>query len=112
MLRHNPALQVHDHPEASLLCNYDPARALCHPDRDTAPATPSLSRCQPHCQNVARVDSHASDLARLASEIQIEIEQGVHPAPIAHRLAQRAAALRVVVADHQQHAHRTRPDGN
>ncbi len=29
----DPALQVHDNPQAFLACNYDPARALCHPGR-------------------------------------------------------------------------------
>jgi hypothetical protein len=30
----DPALQVHDNPGAFLACNYDPAKALCHPDRE------------------------------------------------------------------------------
>jgi hypothetical protein len=32
-LRIDPKLQVHDNPQAFLSCVYDPARALCHPDR-------------------------------------------------------------------------------
>ena len=29
----DPALQVYDNPQAFLACNYDPAKALCHPGR-------------------------------------------------------------------------------
>lgn len=32
----DPALQVHDNPRAFLACNYDPAKALCHPGRSAA----------------------------------------------------------------------------
>jgi hypothetical protein len=47
----DPALQVHDNPHAFLACNYDPARALCHPGRAAGPASghPSLDRCNPAC---------------------------------------------------------------
>ena len=41
----DPALQVHDSPGAFLACNYDPAKALCHPDR--RPAAPPATRPGP-----------------------------------------------------------------
>ena len=45
----DPALQVHDNPRAFLACNYDPAKALCHPALAAGPAGghPTLDRCNP-----------------------------------------------------------------
>jgi hypothetical protein len=56
-LLNDPALQVHDNPRAFLACNYDPAKALCHPGRAAgkAAAHPHLDRCNPACANIARI---------------------------------------------------------
>jgi len=53
----DPALQIHDNPRAFLACNYDPAKALCHPGRAAAKAAahPDLDRCNPACANIARI---------------------------------------------------------
>ena len=53
----DPGLQVHDNPRAFLACNYDPAKALCHPGRaaDKTAGHPDLDRCNPACANIARI---------------------------------------------------------
>jgi hypothetical protein len=61
----DPGLQVHDNPRAFLACNYDPAKALCHPGRAAGKAAghPDLDRCNPACSNIARTDEHITALA-------------------------------------------------
>src|ERR1700729_744573 len=50
----DPAMQVHDNPRAFLACNYDPAKALCHPSRESrrppgpGPVQPGLRQHRPH----------------------------------------------------------------
>ena len=58
----DPALQVHDSPGAFLACNYDPAKALCHPDREAGSTAghPALDRCDPACEPPP---SHATSAA-------------------------------------------------
>jgi len=60
-LKLNPRLQIHEDPRALLTCNYDPFKALCHPDRATAdygvPTTPGHDRCEPGCANISRTDT-------------------------------------------------------
>jgi hypothetical protein len=53
----DPALRVHDNPRAFLACNYDPAKALCHPGRSAGKNAghPDLDRCNPACANIARI---------------------------------------------------------
>ncbi|MGH3159240.1 MAG: hypothetical protein ACRDNF_22065 [Streptosporangiaceae bacterium] len=62
----DPALQVHDNPQAFLACNYDPAKALCHPGRASGPASghPSLDRCNSACANIARTGTHITGTAQ------------------------------------------------
>jgi hypothetical protein len=59
----DPALNVFHNSEAFLFCNYDRAKALCHPSRG-GQTRPSLDRCRNTCANIARTDEHA--VTRLA----------------------------------------------
>jgi hypothetical protein len=98
----DPALQVHDNPQAFLACNYDPAKALCHPDRAAGAATghPSLDRCNPACANIARTDTHITALTAETTRLQIEITSPLTPGPIRERLTQRAASLEQIAQRH------------
>jgi hypothetical protein len=101
-----PRFQVYDHPDAFLTCNYDPAKALCDPQRATRrPASersPSLDRCRSECANIARTDRHIdalrAEIARLASETASPLT----PQPLRDRLAQHAATLRDILKRHQR----------
>jgi hypothetical protein len=98
----DPALQVHDNPRAFLACNYDPAKALCHPGRTAGPAAghPSLDRCNPACANVARTDTHITDLHAEIARLHAEIASPLTPGPLRDRLTQRADALQQVADRH------------
>jgi integrase len=98
----DPALQVHDNPRAFLACNYDPAKALCHPGRAAGPASshPSLDRCSPACANIARTDTHITSLHAETARLRAEIASPLTPAPLRERLTQRADALRQIADRH------------
>jgi hypothetical protein len=100
----DPALQVHDNPRAFLACNYDPARALCHPGRPAGPAAshPSLDRCSPACANIARTDTHITDLHAETARLRAEIASTLTPAPLRERLTQRASALQQIADRHSR----------
>jgi hypothetical protein len=98
----DPALQVHDSPGAFLACNYNPAKALCHPGRETASAAghPALDRCDPACANIARTDEHITALTAEIARLRAESASPVLPGPIRQRLAGRAAALEKIAERH------------
>ncbi|MEU6183703.1 hypothetical protein [Streptomyces coeruleorubidus] len=58
----DPTLNVFENKEAFLFCNYDRAKALCHPGRNAKSEAPSLDRCKANCANIARTDTHAHQL--------------------------------------------------
>lgn len=98
----DPALQVHDNPQAFLACNYDPAKALCHPGR-TAGKTishPDLGRCNPACANIARTDEHITALTAETGRLRAESASPLLPGPIRQRLADRAAVLEKIAERH------------
>lgn len=97
-LLNDPALQVYDNPRAFLTCNYDPAKALCHPSR--AGGSPSLDRCNPACANIARTDTHITALTAETTRLHAEIASPLTPEPIRQRLTQRAASLQQIADRH------------
>ena len=98
----DPALQVHDSPGAFLACNYDPAKALCHPDREAGSTAghPALDRCDPACANIARTDEHITALTAEIARLRAESASPLLPGPIRQRLAGRAAALEKIAERH------------
>jgi hypothetical protein len=98
----DPALQVHDSPGAFLACNYDPAKALCRPDReaDSTAGHPALDRCDPACANIARTDEHITALTTEIARLRTESASPLLPGPIRQRLASRAAALDKIAERH------------
>jgi len=98
----DPALQVHDSPGAFLACNYDPAKALCHPDREAGSTAghPALDRCDPACANIARTDEHITALTAEIARLRAESASPLLPGPIRQRLAGRAAALDKIAERH------------
>lgn len=95
-LMQDPQLQIYDNPAAFLTCNYDPLKALCHPERSKAPqqaTPPALDRCNPHCANITRTDTHMTALQNEINSLQQEIANTLIPTPLRERLKQRAAAL-------------------
>jgi integrase len=98
----DPALQVHDSPEAFLACNYDPAKALCHPDREVGSGAghPALDRCDSACANIARTDEHITALTAEVARLRAESASPFLPGPIRQRLAGRAAALDKIAERH------------
>ena len=99
----DPALQVHDNPRAFLACNYDPAKALCHPGRATAAkaaAHPDLDRCNAACANIARTDEHITALTAETARLRAEATSPLAPEPIRQRLTQHADALEQIAERH------------
>ena len=99
----SPEFHVYDNPEAFLTCNYDPAKALCHPDR-THPSgrskSPAIDRCDPACANIARTDTHIAALRNEIARLREEIVEPATPMPLRERLGQRAAHLDELVDQH------------
>ncbi|PZT87690.1 MAG: integrase [Citromicrobium sp.] len=105
-----PQFHVYDNPEAFLTCNYDPAKALCHPGRASLPGTlktPAIDRCDPACANVARTDAHIDALRGEIARLRDEIVEPITPMPLRERLGQRATQLNKLVEQHE----RSRPAG-
>ena len=98
----DPAMQVHDNPRAFLACNYDPAKALCHPGRAAgkAAAHPDLDRCNPACANIARTGEHIAALTTETARLRAEAASPLAPEPIRQRLTQRADALEHIAERH------------
>lgn len=74
-------------------CNYDRAKALCHPGRGGKSEAPSLDRCKANCANIARTDDHARQLKEAADSLGRQATLSLVPAPLAARLHERAARL-------------------
>jgi hypothetical protein len=102
----DPALQVHDNPQAFLACNYDPARALCHPGRDAGgtAAHPALDRCSPACANIARTSGHIVALTAETARLRGQAASPLSPEPIRQRLTQRADKLDLIAERHDRTA--------
>ena len=98
----DPALQVHDNPQAFLACNYDPAKALCHPDRTAGKTVshPNLDRCNPACANIARTDQQAAQLRDRA--LALETQAAHVPQPVGDRLRATAVRLRDQAGKHDR----------
>ena len=100
-----PQFHVYDNPEAFLTCNYDPSKALCHPDR-THPSgrstSPAIDRCDPACANIARTDTHIAALRSEIARLREEIVEPATPMPLRERLGQRAAHLDKLVEQHER----------
>jgi hypothetical protein len=108
----DPALQVHDNPRAFLACNYDPAKALCHPGRAAGKTAghPDLDRCNPACANVARTGEHIEALTAEAARLRAEAASPLTPGPIRQRLSQRADALERIAERHARTRITAEPD--
>ncbi|MFJ2008337.1 hypothetical protein [Streptomyces chartreusis] len=94
----NTALAVHDNPNAFLTCVYNRDKALCR--LRASQTTPSLERCVSSCANIARTDSHASQMTRKADELDNQAANELLPKPLAERLREHAAGLRALAAKH------------
>ncbi|WP_349826752.1 hypothetical protein [Brevibacterium litoralis] len=92
---------IHDNPNAHNVCAYNPALALCHPDRqqDDARQTPDLTNCQRGCPNIALLDTHAAAKERNRLALLDEAEH--LPAPLAERNRLVAADLQRDLDRHQ-----------
>ena len=104
-LRRNPALRIFDNGIQPVACCYDVTQALCHPDRERkneAIATPDLTRCDSHCPNVARTDSHISDLRNQILWENQQADSMVVPEPLRIRHQQRIMRLEVIIQNHEQ----------
>ncbi|MFI7643548.1 hypothetical protein [Nonomuraea sp. NPDC049400] len=104
-LLEQPRFHVYDNPDAFLTCNYDPAKALCHPERATTGSrgsSPAIDRCDPACANIARTDAHITALQHEIVQLEKEIAVPLTPTPLRERLKQRVLALRQIAERHQR----------
>ncbi|MWA16188.1 hypothetical protein [Streptomyces sp. BA2] len=77
----DPTLNVFENKEAFLFCNYDRAKALCHPGRGGKKETPSLDRCRSNCANIARTDSQVLRMKVAAKSLQTQASSGLGTIP-------------------------------
>ncbi|MFE9950970.1 integrase [Streptomyces sp. NPDC005531] len=96
----DPTLNVFENKEAFLFCNYDRAKALCHPGRGGKSEAPSLDRCKVNCANIARTDDHARQLREAAESLGQQAASGAVPEPLADRLQERAQSLTGLADQH------------
>ncbi|MFD4023219.1 hypothetical protein ACFWRV_06770 [Streptomyces sp. NPDC058576] len=91
----NYRLQVFDHDQTLLACNYGPAKTLCAIDRNgtgkQAQTTPSHNRSQKGCANISRTGSHIHRIREEITHIDEELAADPTPLPIRQRLQQRRA---------------------
>lgn len=110
----NPRLQVFADPEALLICNKDPAKALCDPGRGSPghrpPPTPSHDRCQRACANIARTDSLIQQMREEVSGLNEEIADGINPRPVELRLRQRRDVQQAAIDRHEATRVTARPE--
>ncbi|KAF0957141.1 hypothetical protein [Rhodococcus sp. T7] len=88
-----------------LTCNYDPAKALCHPDRvhpSGGSTSPAIDRCDPACANIARTETHIAALRTEIARLRAEIVEPATPMPLRERLRQRVDHLNKLVAQHEK----------
>lgn len=100
-----PEFHVYDNPEAFLTCNYDPAKALCHPDRSLGSARdrpPGTDRCDPACSNVSRTDQHIAGLRGEIARLTEEAACPLNPIPLRRRHNQRIPVLRAILDRHER----------
>ena len=92
---------IHDNPQAHNVCAYNPALALCHPDRkrDDDRQTPDLGNCQRGCPNIALLDNHAA--AKNAKRLALLDEAQHLPIPLAERNRAIAADLQHDIERHE-----------
>lgn len=103
-LMRNPALRIYDNGAQPLACCYDPAKALCHPDRNltkTLEQSPDPTACDSRCANIARNDTHIQLIQESIDEARAAIESDLTPQPIKERLKQRAESLQAQVDRHR-----------
>ncbi|MGW1438567.1 integrase [Streptomyces griseus] len=97
----DPTMHVFENAETFLFCNYDRAKALCHPGRGGKNETPSLDRCKTNCANIARTDEHARQLKKAADSLGQQATSGLVPEPLADRIQERAQALSQLAYQHE-----------
>lgn len=104
-LHANPKLRIHDNGVQPLACCYDATKALCHPGRIGRPSspasTPDLTRCSPHCANIARTDSHVAAVKDEITHRRAQIDSPLTPEPIRERHRQRVTTLEAIVNRHE-----------
>jgi hypothetical protein len=98
----DPTLNVFDNPDAYLTCNYDPAKALCHPGSGGKRDAPSLDRCVSTCANIARTDTHAQHLKQSAESLREQATATLVPEPIADRIQAKAAEFVELAQRHRR----------
>ena len=102
-LLRNPRLRIYNNENQFLTCCYDATQALCHPDNDRLPSierSPDLTRCDPRCPNVTRLDTNMSAIEAEMAELDAEMESSLVPQPIRERARQRRAVLMKIVENH------------
>lgn len=97
----DPTLNVFENDEALLLCNYDRAKALCHPSRGGSDDTPSLDRCRSACANIARTDHHTERMTAAAQNLRVQASSPLVPEPLAERLRSKAEHLEELADQHR-----------
>lgn len=106
-LRANPQLRIYDNPQQFVTCCYDQAKALCHPDRETAASqlrSPDVSHCQPGCGNIARTDHNIDQVRAAINRHEAEVASATTPTPLRVRLEQRITALQAIIDEHHNKA--------
>ncbi|MGP5002210.1 hypothetical protein ACTXIX_16760 [Glutamicibacter ardleyensis] len=104
-LMRNPALRIYDNGPQILACCYDPAKALCHPDRKVNKAvgqSPDPTACDSRCANIARTDEHIERIQQLIDEFKREAESEAVPLPLRERSKQRVSLLEALVQAHDE----------
>ncbi|MGR6901031.1 site-specific integrase [Glutamicibacter sp. BSL13] len=104
-LMRNPALRIYDNGPQILACCYDPAKALCHPDRKVNKGvgqSPDATACDSRCANIARTDEHISRIQQMIDESKVESESEIAPLPLRERSKQRVQALEALVDSHKE----------
>ncbi|WP_433709266.1 integrase [Nocardia sp. CA-084685] len=104
-LLEEPEFQVYDNPNAFLTCNYDPAKALCHPERtrrNNRELPPAIDRCDPACANIARTDTHINQLRHEITQLTDQVAHRLTPIPLKQRLTQRITALQRIASRHER----------
>ncbi|KWR73994.1 hypothetical protein RN04_01945 [Arthrobacter sp. W1] len=101
----NPALRIYDNGPQILACCYDPAKALCHPDRKMIKhvgQSPDSTACDSRCANIARTDEHIERIQRMIDESKREAESDAVPLPLRERSRQRVGLLEKLVQAHDE----------
>ncbi|WP_097966738.1 integrase [Streptomyces sp. or20] len=98
----DPNLNVFENKDTFLFCNYDRAKALCHPGRSGKYEAPSLDRCKLNCANIARTDTHARQLREAADSLVRQASSGLAPEPLADRMQERAQGLSELADQHDR----------